>query len=177
MVKEDNTVLVIGRTTLIDFIDQVDNVPAKIDTGADSSSVWASQINVDRKGVLTFVLFDKQSPYYTGKVITRTDYGVATVRSSNGHEQVRYFTTFSVRIKGRRYRVRFYLSDRSRNTYPILLGRRTLNGKFLVDVSHSEYELPNKKKLKRRLTVKLRKNPRLFHLMYHSKSNRKRGIL
>ena len=38
--------------------------PAKIDTGADSTSVWASNIKMSKDGVLSFTLFDKSSPFY-----------------------------------------------------------------------------------------------------------------
>ena len=49
----------------------IENVPAKIDTGADSSSVWASHIRVTRDGILKFRLFDEGSPYYTGRTLDR----------------------------------------------------------------------------------------------------------
>ena len=89
---------IIGRSVNIDFGSRAIGVPAKIDTGADSSSVWASNIRIDKNGVLKFSLFGKGSPYYNGKVFRRTDYSVAMVRSSSGHEQIRYRTHFTVKI-------------------------------------------------------------------------------
>ena len=50
----------IGRSIYIDFGRRATDVPAKIDTGADSSSVWASNIRVDKDGVLTFSLLQWQ---------------------------------------------------------------------------------------------------------------------
>ena len=38
---------IIGRNATVDFIDEVFNVPAKVDTGADSSAVWATDVFVD----------------------------------------------------------------------------------------------------------------------------------
>ena len=54
---------IIGRETLVDFTENIVNIPAKIDTGADSSAVWASDIRVDENNLLHFKLFDKSSPY------------------------------------------------------------------------------------------------------------------
>ena len=37
----------IGREARVDIIGDIDNVPAKIDTGADGSAIWASNIHID----------------------------------------------------------------------------------------------------------------------------------
>jgi hypothetical protein len=159
---------VIGRNVLVDFIghkQRINSVPAKIDTGADSSSVWASNISVTKKGTLKFTLFDEGSEYYTGEVIRRRSYRVAVVRSSSGHEQIRYKVEIPVRVAGKRLRAGFYLSDRSANDFPILLGRRTLNKKFLVDVSVKEYHTAPR--MGRGLYAELMKDPYAFHQKYH----------
>lgn len=155
---------VIGRVHEVDIIGHAQSVPVKIDTGADSSSIWASHIAVDKKGMLSFTLFDTRSTYYTGEKIMRKDFTVAQVKSSTGHAQVRYRTHFSVMLNGRRIRVLFNLSDRSNNNYPILIGRRTLVGKFIVDVrkggSREEY-IKTKS-----LNEELRRNPHAFFNKY-----------
>lgn len=164
----DKELQVIGRNVLVDFIghkNAIAGVPAKIDTGADSSSLWASNISVSKRGVLKFTLFAEGSKYYTGEVIKRTAYRAAVVRSSNGHEQIRYRIEMPVRIAGKRVRVGFYLSDRSNNDFPILLGRRTLNKKFLVDVSTKEYTTAPK--IKRGIYEEMIKDPYAFHKKYH----------
>ena len=137
MVKTD--LAIIGRNTAVDFVGYVENIPAKVDTGADSSAVWASNISVDKKGMLHFYLFDRQSACFTGKEIRTDTYGAVIVRSASGHEQVRYKVPMSVRIEGRRIKANFTLADRSLQKYPALIGRRTLNKKFLVDVSKAHY--------------------------------------
>ena len=86
---KDKKLQVIGRNVLMDIVGHVDQVPAKVDTGADSSSIWASHIEVDDKGVLSFALFGPSSPFYTGEIITRKSFQVAVVRSSNRIAQVR----------------------------------------------------------------------------------------
>lgn len=124
---------VIGARTTIEFVhDSTGFVPAKVDTGADFSSVWASEIK-EHDGVLSFTLFAKGSKYYTGTIHRATMYRITQVKNSFGHVENRYKTTLSVRIAGRRIRAEFNLADRSRNRYPILIGKKTLSGKFLVD--------------------------------------------
>ncbi|NBW29050.1 hypothetical protein EBR37_01550, partial [bacterium] len=46
---------------------------------------------------------------------------------------------------GRKLKTKVNLSNRSLNTYPILIGRRTINGKFVVDVSKSKVKHANPK--------------------------------
>jgi hypothetical protein len=129
---------IIGRAELICLPDHGGDclVPAKIDTGADVSSIWASSITVEGES-LQFVLFDRGSEFYTGKVIAleKGDYRLTRIASSFGHRELRYVVKLRVRILGRRFKATFTLADRSSKTYPILLGRRLLKGKFLVDVS------------------------------------------
>ena len=155
----------IGKTRKINVIGHVNGVPAKIDTGADSSSIWATNIQVDRLGQLHFTLFGEGSEFYTGEVITRTAFKVAMVRSSSGHEQLRYRAELPIRLGGKRIRTLFNLSDRKNNKFPILIGRRTIVGKFLVDVRRGHKV--NKVFDVRKLNKELRNNPYEFHKKYH----------
>jgi hypothetical protein len=129
---------IIGSNALVDLVGHAERIPAKIDTGADSSSIWASNISVDEDNYLHFILFDKGSQYYTGEVIKRKAFKVASVKSSTGHHQLRYRTELLMRVGKKRVKVLFNLSDRSSQHFPILIGRRTLANKFLVNVSKKE---------------------------------------
>ncbi|MBC7746536.1 ATP-dependent zinc protease [Pedobacter sp.] len=134
MAKGDVTI--VGRMAYVDFFeDAITTVPAKIDTGADISSVWASDIHVAENGVLQFRLFGETSPFYTGKVLSHKHFGVMLVRNSSGHEQIRYSVKMSVAIDTRRVLATFTLSERSKNNFPILIGSKLLKNKFIVDVS------------------------------------------
>ncbi len=164
------TLEIIGRNILIDIVGHINDIPAKVDTGADSSALWASNISVDKYRTLSFVLFDKQSKYYSGEVIKRKAFRVAIVRSSTGHEQVRYKTDIPVKIGSRIVKVCFYLADRSDNNFPVLLGRRTLNKKFLVDVSLQVVHLTRRPS--RGLNKELLKDPHAFHKKYHTIDNK-----
>ena len=128
----------IGCAALI-TVSGVQNVPAKIDTGADSSSVWVSDI-VERDGALSFALFGPDSEFYTGErlVFRAGQFTRAHITNSNGR-QIRYVVTLPVAIAGRHFAVRCSVADRSRLMYPVLLGRTFLKRNFVVDVGK---ELP-----------------------------------
>lgn len=125
----------IGRKTYVDMPAYgIAHVAAKVDTGADSSAIWASDIR-EQHGVLSFVLFDPSSRYYTGKVVSVDDFEQVSVKNSFGKTEYRYKVRLSTHIEGRKIRVAYTLANRSGNKYPILIGRNTLSGKFHVDVS------------------------------------------
>jgi hypothetical protein len=159
---------IIGSTEYVDIGDYK-RIPAKIDTGADSSSIWASHIRVTKDGILHFQLFDEGSPFYTGKSFERKDYKAVVVRSSSGHEQIRYRTHLDAKINGRKIKVLFNLSDRSNNNYPILIGRRTISGKFLVDVSKNHTPMPLKNPKTKLIQRHLKEDPYAFHQKYIEK--------
>lgn len=167
----DKNLPIIGAITLISIRGR-ENVPAKIDTGADSSSIWVSGLRIDEDGTLIFKLFGKKSPFYSGKVIKRKDFKVAVVRSATGEEQIRYRTHLVVTIGGKKIKVLFNLSDRSRNNFPVLIGRRSLSGKFLVDVSRAEISRPPKIERTKSLSAELKKNPREFYQKYTKKGEK-----
>jgi len=152
---------IIGSNALIK-VAGVSDVPAKIDTGADSSSIWASNICVDPENRLNFCLFGPESPLYTGEVIVAEKYGVQRVRTSIGEVTVRYRVSLPIVAAGRRVRVSFTLYDRSNNNFPVLLGRKTLKNRFLVDVARTETERPPKMD-NSDIEAALAENPQKFH--------------
>lgn len=150
---------IIGRVEKVSFPDlSVKNVPAKIDTGADICSVWATGIR-EENGVLKFKLFGKKSKFYTGQeiVIEAPHYLLTRIANSFGHRELRYVVKLQIKIGSKTVRSSFTLADRSRKTYPILIGRKLLNKKFIVDVSKgsplTKIEQAKKARLKEELEV------------------------
>lgn len=128
---------VIGRVEPIDFVmgsDEYSTVPAKIDTGAYSSSVWASSIR-EEAGELVFVLFSEGHPQYTGKEIRVKKYQTVHVENSFGNSEKRFGLMLRVRFCGKKVTTFFTLADRSQKIYSVLIGRKLLRGRYLVDVS------------------------------------------
>lgn len=130
--------VIIGSVELIDLPQlKLQNVPARIDTGAESCALWASEVKLV-KGKLQTVFFDKSSPYYSGQTFTFDNFKKVDVTSSNGARQKRFKISLKVRIKDQDINCDFTLADRSTQTYPVLIGRNFLSGRFLVDVSKGE---------------------------------------
>jgi hypothetical protein len=128
---------IVGRVERVSFPSLgINRVPAKIDTGADLSSIWASDIH-EKDGILKFKLFNKKSEFYNGQdvIVEQPHYLLTRIANSFGHREVRYVVKLQVKIGGKVVRSSFTLSNRSNKTYPILIGRKLLNNKFLVDVS------------------------------------------
>lgn len=148
---------IIGRAEQIDIVDyDVNSVTAKIDTGADVSSIWASNIVEDEKGI-QFVLFGEHSPYYTGKImrIEKGAYRRTRISNSFGAKELRYVVKLRLQVHGRIINASFSLADRSVKTYPVLLGRKFLNKKFLVDVSLGTPLLAEERRKRKQLHIEL----------------------
>lgn len=125
---------IIGRAENISLPEQgIDKIPARIDTGAKTSAIWASNMQV-KDGVLSFVFFDKQSQFYNGVRHNVTEFAEQVVASSNGMVEKRFRVQLLVKIRGKKIRAAFTLANRSTQVYPVLIGRNVLTGKFVVDV-------------------------------------------
>lgn len=155
---------IIGNSVMIK-IGKISQIPAKVDTGASVSSIWASNIQLTPDNKLQFSLFAPGHSLYTGEVLTVNDYKVRCVRNSTGQETVRYLVVLPTVIKNKRIRVSYTLFDRSRNDFPALIGRRALKGKFLVDVSQLDVPYPARP-VNGVLNKELRADPQKFHQKY-----------
>ena len=141
---------ILGRKDLVSFQDfELENVPVKIDSGAYSSSMHCQSIEVvefDEKEQLRVVFLDSGISGYTGKEVVFDDFKTKTVKSSNGIAQERFFVKGTVRLFGQTYETVFSLTERTGLRNPILLGRRLLNKRFLIDTSKTNcsYKYENK---------------------------------
>jgi hypothetical protein len=112
-------------------------IPARVDTGANTSAIWASHIR-EQDGALQFTLFGEQSSLYSGLVHHTSEFDKVVIATSTGQEQERYKVRLLIKLRGKKIRCRFTLADRSMQTYPVLLGRNVLRGKFVVDVTRGK---------------------------------------
>ncbi len=109
------------------------DVKAKVDTGAKSSPVHASNIrekNKDGKEILECYLLGDHSE----KVIFES-FKTRHIRSSNGITEKRFVVKLKVYVYKKAYLTEFSLSNRMSMRFPVLLGRRFLMKNYLVDVS------------------------------------------
>ena len=72
-------------------------------------------------------------------------YEIRHVKSSNGTMQERIFIKTTLEIYGRAFETELSLTDRTSMKYPMLVGRKYLEGRFLVDVS-LRYQAPHQRK-------------------------------
>ena len=127
----------LGRAERLDFPElDLQDVPARVDTGAKTAAIWAS-VN-QKSDALEVVFFGPDSPYYTGQAHIFTEFDRAVVANSTGEIQERFKVRLLIRLKGRKVRAWFTLADRSTQVYPVLIGRNVLMGKFVVDVKQGK---------------------------------------
>ncbi|MDR1197157.1 MAG: RimK/LysX family protein [Candidatus Nomurabacteria bacterium] len=123
----------IGRFAYVELNHTTKKLPARIDTGARTTAIWASEI-VEKNGMLSWEFAAKGSEYWTGQKFTNNKFEKNHVMSSNGHRQLRYKVPINITINDRTIKTFATLADRSHAAFPILVGCNTLTGKFYVNV-------------------------------------------
>jgi hypothetical protein len=113
------------------------SLPARIDTGAEISSLDARDIVV-RNNFAEFNLGKR----YGGSRFQLPFVGWRYVRTAMGTEK-RPVVEISVCLGPKLFRTHATLRDRSAMGYPFLVGRSALNGSFLVDPSRARAAQPN----------------------------------
>lgn len=140
---------VIGTTDKIDFTDlELFDIPCKIDTGANTSSIHCDKVKlIEEDGVemVSFKLLDPSHPAYNGKEYKVKDFRERKIINSFGHWEYRFAIKTKVKLFGNIYTAEFTLSNRGRMKYPVLLGKKLLKGRYLVDVSKSNLSYNRKK--------------------------------
>jgi hypothetical protein len=122
---------------------------AKIDTGAYTSSLHAEEIReevLEGKTVLKFQILMSQHSKFTGKTLVFEKFREKKVKNSFGQTEIRYLIETKLQLAGETFRAEFTLSDRSSMKNSVLLGRKILRGKFLVDVSKTNLGKSYRKK-------------------------------
>ncbi|WP_419774755.1 ATP-dependent zinc protease [Halarcobacter sp.] len=126
---------IVGKKELISIIDlELFELDAKVDTGADSNALHCDDIKIEND-VVHFTLLDDIHPSYHGKRMKMPLYKLKKVRSSNGQLQTRASIKVTVEFMGKKYKSVITLTNRADMKLPMLIGRRFLSEKFLVDVS------------------------------------------
>lgn len=143
---ETSELEIIGWKETVDLPEWgIESILAKSDTGARRSALDVENIiELPGKRVQFDIVTDRKDRSSTKTVIAPIDHQTH-VRSSNGVQQERYFVRTMVRIHGREKEVEFSLVSRSHMVCRILLGRRALEGDFLVDASLKHVSRPRQK--------------------------------
>lgn len=112
-------------------------VKAKLDTGARTSSIHAEEVErFERDGEkwvrFTIVVEDPDDVVHRER-LERPLYRNVRIKDHDDASDRRAVVELDFCIDGRSERAQFTLADRSRFLYPVLLGRRFLGDRFVVD--------------------------------------------
>lgn len=128
--------LVIGEVEPVTIVAAKTTFPARIDTGATTSSLDAFDIQKferDGKAWVKFKIKDRQ----TGKVsqLERKITRIAQIKRHGAESQERLVVKLKAKLGPKTLNTEFSLANRSSFEYPVLVGRNILSGNYVVDVS------------------------------------------
>jgi hypothetical protein len=133
--------MLVGALELCDLPDlEISNLNARIDTGAQTSSLHVDNIEEFNKDGQRWVSFDIHPDIHNVETIVRRQARVKSrrkIKSSNAQAEKRCVISTSFAIGGRRWRIQLTLTDRREMSYLMLIGRQAMRGRMLVD---PEYE-------------------------------------
>lgn len=140
----------LGRTDILDFPALgFENVQVKIDTGAYTSAIRCNYIKeFEEDGIkyIEFRLLDNHYPKYYKQLFITKNYGKITVKNSFGIAQERYSIKTSVKVFDKKYKITFTLSERKDLRNPVLIGRKFITKKFIIDVAQKDISYQSKLK-------------------------------
>lgn len=128
----------IGRREYVDFPElNLAGLEAKIDTGAYTSALHCHDIevrNIGGRQTLCFFLLDPMHPEYNNQQHCFTEFTKKTIKSSSGEAEERYIIKTLIKLGRKRIRTNISLTDRGTMRYPVLIGRKMIKNKFIIDV-------------------------------------------
>lgn len=143
--------MIIGRREVANLPEfGLNNVDVKVDSGAYTSSIHVShckEIESENGPLLEVIFLDEKHASFDNVKHYFASFRIKKVKSSTGHDQMRYFIKCTIEILGRKIKTEFSLTERKGMRYPILLGRKLLNNRFIIDTTlvNVSKQLENKK--------------------------------
>lgn len=135
-VGDSHQKVMIGEVEDVMLVPWAITLPARIDTGAAISSLDARNVSV-RNNLADFTLGKE----YGGLRLRLPVVDWVHIRTSVGTEK-RPVVELGLCLGPKLMHTRATLTDRSKMTYPFLVGRSALNGSFMVDTSRSRAAEP-----------------------------------
>ena len=139
----------IGRVDKADFPElSLIEIDVKIDSGAYTSSIHCAnieEINVNGEKIIKFTLLDPEHPLYNNKEFSTKKYTSKAVKSSNGISQERFLIETEIFIFNQIFSIHLTLTERKDMKFPVLLGRKFLNKKFIIDTAKKNLSYKLKK--------------------------------
>ena len=118
----------------------IDRIKAKVDTGARTSALHAVRVRVENLGGVDTVSFDVHPLQKSATPLVTCQSPLVDeryVRSSDGSRELRPVIETTVRLGDLTWPIELTLTNRALMGFRLLLGRRALRKKFVVDPSRS----------------------------------------
>ena len=134
--------LIVGWRELVSLPELgLGGIPAKIDTGARTSSLHAIVLEDFLRDGERFVRFavDWDGVRHNCEAV---HVDVRGITSSNGESQERFVIKTPLSIGNLTFRAEISLADRSQMQFPMLIGRTALRRRMVVDSGHSWLQSP-----------------------------------
>lgn len=110
----------IGETVKVTICDK--SVEAKVDSGAEISSIHATGIKVIGSELNATIL---------GNTMTFEDYSKRNIKNPNGEEE-RYVVELNLELKGKSFKEDFTLTNREHMEYEVIIGKNVLKDNFSI---------------------------------------------
>lgn len=137
---------ILGRSDRVDLPRLgVFDIHAKIDTGAYTSSLHCRSAEVVG-GILEFVLLDEEHPEFTGVPFRFAEFEVRDIRNSFGEVERRFVIITTMKLFDEEIETEFSLCNRGSLKFPVLIGRKILRDRFLIDVDQKDLSFKQKRK-------------------------------
>jgi len=139
---------VIGRKDIADF-GKLDlyGIEVKIDSGAYTSSFHCQKIEkIIKDGVaqIKFNFLDHSHQQYHEKEFFFEDFKMRSIKSSNGSVEERVSIKTEITIFKKKYPIELTLTERIEMKHPVLLGRKFISKRFLIDTSRKNLSFNGK---------------------------------
>lgn len=140
--------LLLGRTDIVDFPKlDLQGIDIKVDTGAYTSSFHSHSIEVV-DNILKCQFLDPKHEKYHEKFFLFKNFTQKNVKSSNGIVETRFTIKTEILIFNKIEEIELTLTERGSMKYPVLLGRKFLSKKFIVDTAKKNLSFKKKIKIK-----------------------------
>ena len=125
---------------------KVKDVIAKMDTGANLASIDASEIKYSTKDGVKHVNFKIMKRNNTVRKTSAPLAGFKRIKSSNGDVERRPYIKTTLLVDGISKKIELTLTDRGPMDYTMLIGRKALGRRWVVNPSVSFLTNPNRDK-------------------------------
>ena len=123
---------------------KVKSVIAKIDTGASVASIDASEIKIVKRQGVKYVSFKVMKRNNTVRKTSAPLAGYKRIKSSNGDVERRPYVKTTLLMDGISKKIELTLTDRGPMDYTMLIGKKALGRRWLVNPAISYLTTPKK---------------------------------